>query len=57
MGRFDELNGEQLDAAFAAADLLLSMSDRLDPTLVTKLAELHADLGAERQERRRLAQS
>ena len=57
MDRFHELTGTELDMAFAAADLLLSMSDRLDPTLVTKLAELHADLGAERQERRRLAQS
>jgi hypothetical protein len=57
MGRFDELNGQQLDAAYAAADLLLSMKHRLDPVLAVKLDTLRADLGAERDERRRIAQS
>jgi hypothetical protein len=57
MGRFDELNGQQLDMAYAATEVLLSMAERLDPTLAAKLGTLRADLDAERQEPRRLAQS
>ena len=51
------LNGKQLDQAYEAADYLCKTLnwDHIDPTYI-KVDTLRADLSAEREERRKLAQ-
>jgi hypothetical protein len=57
MPNLHELTGVELDKAYAAADFLLSsiMRERLDDSLRVKLDTLRADLGAEQEDRRKIA--
>lgn len=52
-----ELTGKELDQAYESADYLLGpvMRERLDASLRVKLDTLRADLGAEQEDRRKLA--
>ena len=52
-----ELTGTELDRAYTATDYLLSpvMSEHLGDSLRVKLDTLRADLGAEQEDRRRIA--
>jgi hypothetical protein len=54
---FDHLTGTEVDEAYEAADYLLAHSGqlRLEPILRVKLDTLRADLGAEQEDRRRIA--
>lgn len=56
---FDHLTGAEVDKAHAAANYLLQHSDhlKLDRIVHVKLDTLRADLEAEQEERRQLAQN
>jgi hypothetical protein len=56
---YDGLTGKELDTAWEAADRLLTLSDRLgmEASLMVKLDTLRADLTAEKEDRRKLAES
>lgn len=55
---FDHLTGAEVDKAHAAAEYLVTHQDhlKLEPIVRVKLDTLRADLTAEQEERREIAQ-